>query len=72
MPGPVALATAVALNAWFLWGAVRIWRRSEDQAIADGYKVEKSFFGFSLLYLFLHFGSYLAEAALRPFGLGGW
>jgi protoheme IX farnesyltransferase len=70
--GPVALATALALNAWFLWGAIRIWRRPEDAAIADGYKVEKSFFGFSLLYLFLHFGSYLAEAALRPFGLGGW
>jgi heme o synthase len=29
-------------------------------------------FRFSLLYLFLHFAAFLAEAALRPLGLGGW
>ena len=26
----------------------------------------------SLLYLFLHFGAILAEAVLKPWGLGGW
>jgi len=70
--GPVYLAVAVVLNALFLLGAWRIWRRDEDIAQADKYKVEKSFFGLSLLYLFLHFGALLAEAALRPYGLGGW
>ncbi|WP_208352280.1 heme o synthase [Pseudaestuariivita rosea] len=70
--GPVYLAAAVVMNAWFVKGAFDIWRRDEDIATDDGYAVEKSFFKFSLLYLFLHFGALLAEAALRSFGLGGW
>jgi protoheme IX farnesyltransferase len=70
--GPVYLTVAVVLNALFLLGAFRIWRRDEEIAQNDKYKVEKSFFGLSLLYLFLHFGALLAEAALRPYGLGGW
>ena len=45
---------------------------TEPTSEADGYKVEKRYFAFSLLYLFLHFGAILAEAALRPWGLGGW
>lgn len=70
--GPLTLAVAVALNGWFLIGAARIWRRDETAAEADKYAVEKAFFRFSLLYLFLHFGAFLAEAALKPYGLGGW
>ncbi|MFU8882442.1 MAG: heme o synthase [Rhodobacterales bacterium] len=70
--GPVYLSVAVVLNALFVIGAIRIWRRDEDAAQADKYKIEKSFFGLSLLYLFLHFGAILAEAALRPYGFGGW
>ncbi|MFZ1468854.1 MAG: heme o synthase [Paracoccaceae bacterium] len=70
--GPLTLAVTMALNAWFVFGAVRIWRREEAVAIADNYKTEKAFFGFSLLYLFLHFSVYLAEALLRPYGFGGW
>lgn len=70
--GPVYLAVALVLNALFLLGAFRIWRRDEEASAADNYKIEKSFFGLSLLYLFLHFGALLAEAALRPYGLGGW
>ncbi len=70
--GPVYLAVSAVLNAGFLWGAWRIWKRDEVQAEADGYAVEKQVFKFSLLYLFLHFGAFLAEAALKPYGLGGW
>ncbi|MBU9698710.1 heme o synthase [Rhodobacteraceae bacterium HSP-20] len=70
--GPIYLAAAVALNAWFLVGAWRIWKRHEDAAEADNYAVEKSVFRFSLYYLFLHFGAFLAEAALKPYGMGGW
>ncbi|WP_282059827.1 heme o synthase [Roseobacter litoralis] len=70
--GPIYLAAAVVLNALFLKGAVDIWRRDEDTAIADEYRVEKKFFRLSLWYLFAHFGVILLEAALRPFGLGGW
>jgi protoheme IX farnesyltransferase len=70
--GPVYLAISAALNAGFLYGAWRIWRRDEVAAGADAYRVEKQVFRFSLYYLFLHFGAFLLEAALRSFGLGGW
>jgi heme o synthase len=70
--GPLTLAVAVALNAWFVLGAWRIWKRDEAVAEADKYAVEKAVFRFSLLYLFLHFAVFLAEAALKSAGLGGW
>ena len=70
--GPIYLAIAIALNAWFIKGAVEIWRRDEMQAEFDHYKTEKAFFKFSLLYLFLHFGALLITPALAPFGIGGW
>jgi protoheme IX farnesyltransferase len=70
--GPVYLVISAVLNAGFLYGAWRIWRRDEVAAEADGYRVEKQVFRFSLYYLFLHFGAFLLEAALRSFGLGGW
>jgi protoheme IX farnesyltransferase len=70
--GPLTLAVAVVLNALFLLGAVRIWKRTDVVAEADGYAVEKRFFRFSLLYLFLHFAVLLAEAGLMRFGIGGW
>ncbi len=63
--GPVTLATAVVLNGLFLLGAWRIWRRDEAAAEVDGYRVEKGVFRFSLFYTFLHFGAFLADAALR-------
>ena len=69
--GPVYLLVSVVLNLEFLRGAWRIWRRDEAMAEADGYRVEKQVFKFSLAYLFLHFCALLAEAALH--GLtGGW
>ncbi|QYZ70788.1 heme o synthase [Neotabrizicola shimadae] len=70
--GPVYLAVALALNGWFILGAVRIWRRDEAMAEADSYAVEKAFFRFSLYYMFLHFVAFLVEAALKTQGLGGW
>ena len=70
--GPLVLAVAVALNLWFVKGAVAIWQRDEVTAEADKYKVEKAFFRFSLLYLFLHFGAFLVQAAVNLSGHGGW
>jgi len=70
--GPVYLAVAVVMNALFLRGAWRISRRDESASEADNFLAERSFFRLSLLYLFLHFGAILAEAVLKPFGLGGW
>jgi protoheme IX farnesyltransferase len=62
--GPVYVVTAVALNALLLIGALRIWRRDEVQAGADTYAVEKRFFRFSLVYLFLHFVAILADTTM--------
>lgn len=70
--GPVYLAAALVMNALFLHGALKITRRDEEDSEADNFKVERSFFKLSLLYLFLHFGAILAEALLKPYGLGGW
>jgi protoheme IX farnesyltransferase len=67
--GPVYMAVALALNLWFLAGAVRLVRRDEARAGADGYKREKAFFKLSLWYLFLHFGALLIQAT--P-GVPGW
>jgi len=63
--GPVYLAASLILNAQFLTGVVRLYRRSETAAEADRYAVEKRVFRISLSYLFLHFGAILAEAMLR-------
>ncbi|MCZ4367746.1 heme o synthase [Sulfitobacter dubius] len=65
-------AVALVLNAAFLLGACRIWKRDEVMAEGDDYAEERKFFRLSLAYLFLHFGAILGEAALRTFGLGGW
>lgn len=70
--GYIYLVTAVILNALFLLGAYRIWNRDEVMAEEDNYLVERKFFRLSLYYLFLHFGAILAEASLKPWGLGGW
>lgn len=72
--GPVYLAGALVLNALFVRGAWRIWRRDEAEAEADRYLVEKRVFGLSIVYLFLHFCLLLAEAGLHAAGLAvaGW
>jgi protoheme IX farnesyltransferase len=66
--GPVYLVIALALNAWFIRGAFAIWRRDEAAAEADGYRVEKDLFRFSLSYLFLHFGALLVDHTLMIMG----
>ncbi len=62
--GPVYLAASVVLNILFVHGAWSVWRRDRDAAEADRWSAEKRLFKLSLLYLFLHFGALLAEAAL--------
>jgi len=70
--GPVYLTAAVVLNALFLRGAWAIWRRDEAMAEADDFRVEKSFFRFSLYYLFAHFGAIALDAATAPLWTGVW
>ena len=67
--GPVYLATAVIMNAWFLKGAYDIYRRDDAAAEADKYKVEIQVFKVSLYYLFAHFVALLADAVLRSSGV---
>jgi len=73
--GPVYMAAALVLNARFVLGAWRLWRRDEAAAEADGYRAEKRFFGVSLSYLFLHFVALMVEAGLDRAGIelaGAW
>ena len=70
--GPIYLTVALVLNALFLRGAWQIWHRDEGMSEADNFAVERWFFRLSLSYLALHFAAILAEAVLRPYGLGGW
>ncbi len=63
--GPLYLVTALGLNGWFLWGAVRVARRDETAAEADRYAAEKALFKASLVYLFGHFGALALDAVLR-------
>jgi protoheme IX farnesyltransferase len=72
--GPVYLAGALILNVLFVRGAWAIERRDEAAAEGDRHRVEKRFFGFSIVYLTLMFCLFLAEAALRAAGasVDGW
>ena len=68
------LMGALVLNAIWLVGAWAIYQRTDWDAEQDSFRVEKRFFGFSILYLFAHFALLLVEAALRAVGweLGAW
>jgi protoheme IX farnesyltransferase len=70
--GPIYLAVSVVLNALFLIGAVRIWRRPEEAATADKYAVEKKFFALSLAYLFGHFAAFAIEATPLADRFAAW
>jgi len=69
--GPVYLAVAVIANAIFMRDAARIWMRDETKSEADNFRVERAFFKFSLLYLFLHFGAIWIEVVLPAGAWGG-
>ncbi|SHJ14016.1 heme o synthase [Wenxinia saemankumensis] len=60
--GPIYLAGSIALNAAFVAGAARVWRRDQATAEADRFLAERKLFKLSLWYLFLHFGLLMVEA----------
>ena len=62
--GSFYLATAVVLNGALCLKAWRLWHRPEQQAKADKYAAERSFFRLTLWYLFLHFAALVGDAAL--------
>ncbi len=55
--GPFYLAAALALDAWFVWHAVRVLRERSDAAA-------RGLFGVSLVYLFALFSAMLVDSAL--------
>ena len=59
MSGPVYAAIAAALGAWFLRHAVVVWRDETGEA-------PRRMFLFSILYLFLIFGSLVADHFIQP------
>ena len=67
--GPAYWITAAVLNLRLAIGSWLIWRRDEAASEADGYRVEKKFFVFTIWYLFLIFTAFLVEAALTSFGV---
>ena len=55
------LGTSIALNSIFVVMAFNIWIREDHDAEGDNFKVERMFFRYSLIYLFLQFGSILVD-----------
>ncbi len=72
--GAVYFITSTVFSALFLYGAYRLWQRSDAAATGDDFRAEKRFFGFSILYLTVLFVALLIEALLRAFdfGIDGW
>jgi protoheme IX farnesyltransferase len=70
--GPVYMAASLVLNLLFVQGAWAVWRRDHAASERDRWAAERRLFKLSLLYLFLHFGALLAEAALGTGGLTPW
>ncbi|MEL6979812.1 MAG: heme o synthase [Pseudomonadota bacterium] len=67
--GPAYWLASVILSVMLLRNALRLLRRSTDQAQADKHLAEKKFFGFSILYLLLLFAALLADAGLAALGV---
>ena len=62
--GWVYLGTAIVLNSLFIAMAFNIWVRGDHEAEEDNFSVERRFFRYSLVYLFLQFGSILVDRGL--------
>jgi protoheme IX farnesyltransferase len=60
--GPVYLSVTAVAGAVFLQSAWTVASRSAAEARADRYAAEKRLFGLSILYLFVVFGAFMAEA----------
>ncbi len=63
--GPWFFGLSLVLNVLFIGAALRLYRRNDAIADADGFGVERRFFRLSLYYLFLHFLGLLSEEVLR-------
>ncbi len=67
--GPVYLVLAIVLGVLFLSSALALKARGEKRAGQDRHVRERSFFRFSIVYLFLLFFGLVVEAGLKAAGL---
>tara|TARA_B100000927_G_C16309532_1_gene406830 strand:- start:429 stop:776 length:348 start_codon:yes stop_codon:yes gene_type:complete len=63
--GPIYFVVATLLNLKLVLAAFKLWLRSETQCIVDNSILERKFFKFSLIYLFIHFGVIILEAKIN-------
>ncbi|MGN6516663.1 MAG: UbiA family prenyltransferase, partial [Rhizomicrobium sp.] len=66
--GPLYLASAAVVSAWFLYGAVRVL--FERDAVKE--PQARKLFGISILYLFVLFAALIAERLIGIAPLGHW
>ncbi len=70
--GPIYLVSTVSLSCIFLYNALKILWRTEEECELDGFLVERKFFKFSIIYLFALFAAILVDSAFIRFGLWFW
>ena len=70
--GGLYFAVSLLLNAVLLAGAWRLLKRQEADRDADNFRAEKQFFGFTIVYLFLHFVMLLVESTLRALDISAF
>ena len=67
--GVYYVAVVAVCNVILLAQSIRILRRTEDDAILDNYATERTFFRFSIMYLFIIFCSVIGSGIIRDIGL---
>ncbi len=70
--GGLYLAVSLLLNVVLLAGAWRLLKRQEADRDADNFRAEKQFFGFTIVYLFVHFVMLLVESTLRALDISAF
>ncbi len=70
--GGLYFGVSLVLNAVLLAGAWRLLKRQEADRDADNFRAEKQFFGFTIVYLFVHFVLLLVESTLRALDISAF
>jgi protoheme IX farnesyltransferase len=70
LSGPFYLLIAILFNVQLVFSAFKLWSRSEPECIADNSLLERKFFKFSLLYLFVHFAAIMIDSQINMTYLG--
>ena len=70
LSGPFYLLIAILFNVQLVFSAFKLWSRSELECIADNSLLERKFFKFSLLYLFVHFAAIMIDSQINMTWLG--